>query len=248
MTMKKFMKLLELEPGDDFIYFEQFAALMEAEEPIDIDTFSELLMMADTEALKEMVPSFFEDLIHGVPDDDTDLYAAIQTIKDTLVTLAGNGHGRTFGFFTDELYRFRQWYLTCDSVICRPESDSDSSRQNGGNSKNGNGERRVTPWEAFVLYREEKLSGPKYTYDFTRAMPEMPDEYIMDLLAESEPYDDDDDDELRDMLPDEYDPYTYDPSDETLDGPIDPYRDGFIDRDAPVLEGEDFDIHSCPGD
>lgn len=96
-----------------------------------------------------------------------------------------------------------------------------------------------------MLYREEKLSGTKYSYDFSQAMPEEPDEYVLDLIAEmTEDYDRDmDRRDMLDMLPDEYDPDVYDPDSEVSGSPIDPYRDGFVDRRDPVIEGEGYDVY-----
>ena len=126
--------------------------------------------------------------------NDTQLYAVLQSVKDALTSLAGLGRGRNFGFLSDELYHFRQWYLTPEATVCQPED--------------GGPEKRVSPCEALMLFREEKLSGKKYYYDFSGAMPEEPDEYVLDLIAEmSGQYEGDTDDPNElDMLPDEYDP------------------------------------------
>ena len=86
MTLEEIMKILDIESGEDFLYFDQFAALMETETEIDYDTFVELLMMPEAEALSEMIGSFFEDMIKGIPDDDTDLYSAVQTQKDAILS------------------------------------------------------------------------------------------------------------------------------------------------------------------
>lgn len=214
------------------MYFDQFAALMETEAEIDYDMFVELLMMMETETLKEVLSSFFEDMIKGIPDDNTDLYSAVQTVKDALLSLSALGQGRGFGFFADELFKFREWYRTPEIVVCRSES--------GGDKK------LTAPYEALILFREEKLSGEKYSYDFSSAMPQSPDEYALDLLAEmSENYSMDDTmnrKEMMDLLPDEYDPETYDPNTYGDDVPIDPYVDGFIDRYAPVIDSEDYGL------
>lgn len=230
MTLEEIMEMLDIESDEDFMYFEQFAALMETEADIDYDTFTELLMMMEPEDLTGVLQSFFEDAVRGVPDDNTDLYSTLQTIKDTLVSLAEAGRGRSTGFLIDELYQFRQWYLEPQAVICTPES--------------GGAARRLSPCEALMLFREEKLSGDKYSYDFSEAMPAEPDEYIQDLLSEmsEEYYDDMDREEMMDMFPEEYDPETYDPEDYSGRA-VDPYREGFVDRYDPVIEGEDYDIY-----
>lgn len=232
MTREEIMEILDIESDEDFMYFDQFAALMETEEEIDYDMFVELLMMMETETLKEVLSSFFEDMIKGIPDDNTDLYSAVQTVKDALLSLSALGQRRSFGFFADELFKFREWYRMPGIVVCRPES--------------GGREKLIAPYEALILFREEKLSGEKYSYDFSSAMPQPPDEYALDLLAEmSENYSMDDAmdrEEMMDLLPDEYDPETYDPNAYGADMPIDPYVDGFIDRYAPVIDSEDYDL------
>ena len=240
MTLEEIMKILDIESGEDFLYFDQFAALMETETEIDYDTFVELLMMPEAEALSEMIGSFFEDMIKGIPDDDTDLYSAVQTQKDAILSLAGLGRGRSFGFLTDELFRFRQWYLTPEAVVCTPEAG---------------GERlQLTPCEALTLFRQEKLSGDKYFYDFSAAIPEPPDEYLLDRIAEMTDFSDEygaDNEEAVDMLPDElpdeYDPTDFDPDLSPNDRPIDPYTEGFVDRFDPVIEGEGLETFEEEG-
>lgn len=229
MTREEMMKILDIESEEDFMYFDQFAALMETEEEIDYDMFTELLLLAGPETLPDLLSSFFEDVIRGIPDDNTDLYAAVQSQKDALISLSGFGKSRGFGFLADELYRFREWYLAPGSVICTPEG--------------GGEEKHLSPCEAFTLFREEKLSGQKYLYDFSEAMPPVPDHYLLDRIAEMsedmprEETEDGDDD----ILPDEYDPDLYDPSVSAGDRPIDPYTEGFVDRHSPVIEGDDID-------
>ena len=138
MTREEMMKILDIESEEDFMYFDQFAALMETEEEIDYDMFTELLLLAGPETLPDLLSSFFEDVIRGIPDDNTDLYAAVQSQKDALISLSGFGKSRGFGFLADELYRFREWYLAPGSVICTPEG--------------GGEEKHLSPCEAFTLF------------------------------------------------------------------------------------------------
>ncbi|MDD7409098.1 MAG: hypothetical protein SOV71_08050 [Anaerovoracaceae bacterium] len=229
---------LDIEDAEDFRYFEQFAALMETPLDIDYDTFAELMTMPDKEALTDMVSSFFEDVVKGIPDDNTALYRSVETYKDVLTTLSEHIDDRGPGFFTDEMFSFREWFLEPESVICTPE-DGES------------GVKRVSPCEAFILYREEKLSGTKYDYDFSEAMPEEPDDYTLSMVEEYRDdyreygydYDEDGLDELPDELPEDFDVANYVPGETDLSEykSFDPYRDGFIDRDDPVIDGEFYD-------
>ncbi|MGN1349715.1 MAG: hypothetical protein ACI4VM_01825 [Anaerovoracaceae bacterium] len=249
MILEDLMQEADIESAEDFRYFEQFSAVMETEFPdLQYDDFAELMLMPQAEALSEMTTSFFDDLLRGVPDDNTELYATIQTVKDTLVTLAEKTHHRGRGFYADELFRFRQWLLAKEAVLCTPEDGTEPLR--------------TSPLEALMLFREEKLAGKRYTYDFSDAMPQGPDEYTLNAMAEAEDdayafgddglsYDEeqtrDEEDELPIELPSDWDPTTWDPDDPLgLRGPIDPYTDGFVDRYRPVIDGEYDDEETDP--
>ena len=75
MVLEDLMNEIDVESAEDFKYFEQFSALMENEfDELEYDDFAELMLMPDGESLSEMTTSFFEDLVRGVPDDNTELY------------------------------------------------------------------------------------------------------------------------------------------------------------------------------
>ena len=238
INIEDLMKEFDIESDEDFIYFEQFSAVMESELTIDYDIFLDLIMMPEREALATMTESFFEDLIKGIPDNDMELYSQIQGSKDVLTELARLEHERSMGFFAHELFRFREWFVGSKSVNCSPESGGDSLFLN--------------PCEAMMLYREEKLSGNKYYYDFSENMYKGPDSYTLEILAEiksesqnTDNFDTDiDSDEYKDIdalfrkLPEEYDPDSYDPE-VYSERPIDPYLEGFVDRNDPVIDNLD---------
>lgn len=238
MIYQELLEELDIISDDDFRYPEQFIAAMETDSPLDYDTFAELLAMASSEHLSGMVDAFYEDLIRGIPDDNMDLYGAVQTFREAMVSLSGCAGGRSIGFLTDELFNFREWYTTPETIVCIPEGGGDP--------------RYLSPLEALMLYREEKLSGDKFIYDFNSHMPPDPDEYVYDLLYELELESDrgtrytDEDDDYPDELPPDFDPTDYDPDDPTPFGTIDPYRDGFIDRYDPVVEGFGLDPYGTP--
>ena len=227
MIYQELLDELDILSEEDFRYPEQFIAMMETDLELDFDLFSELISMVPPERLSGMINAYFEDLIRGVPDDNTDLYGSIQTFREAVAALAGQTENRRIGFLSDELYRFREWYTLPESVLCIPEDGNDSLF--------------LSPFEALMLFREEKLSGAKYQYDFNRHMPPAPDEYIFDLLGEFDTRDGDDADydDYPEELPPDFDPTDYDPDDPVPFGSIDPFRDGFIDRENPVIEGEE---------
>ncbi len=238
MISEHILKELDIEDGESFVYFEQFSALMESAEEIDYDTFAELIQMAEPEDLTEMISSFFEDIIRGVPDDNTILYSALEARRTLFEALSKHAGDRGAGLFADELYSFREWFLEEETVLCIPED--------------GNGRRQsLSPCQALMLYREEKLSGIRYEYDYSQAPLREIDQYTLALLAEMEAddlqeflYGDDDLDYLPDELPADFDFSDYIPGQTDLSdyiSDLDPYRYGLIDRDNPVIDGEDYE-------
>ncbi len=239
MISQHILEELDIEDGEGLVYFEQFAALMEGSGDVDYDTFAELILTSDPGALAEVIDFFFEDITRGVPDNDLDLFSSLEARRALFRTLAGHLEGRGAGFLTDELYTFREWFLEEETVLCTPE-DGKSPRQ------------WLSPCQALMLYREEKLSGTKYDYDFTQAPLREIDHYMLSLLEElegEEPqrssyWDDDDLDYLPDELPEDFDPSSYIPGETDLSqymSDFDPYTDGFIDRDHPVIDGIDYE-------
>ena len=231
MISEELLRELDIEEGEPFAYFEQFASIMETPLEIDDTTFTELLMMADREALTDMVSSFFEDIIKGVPDDNMELYRSLESRRTVLEALSRRLDGRDARFFADELYSFREWFLAPETVLCTPE-------EAGGQL------RSLSPCEAMILYREEPFSGIKYDYDFSGAELQDIDEHALSLIEEwsgeasSGYWMDDELEYLPDELPADFDLSDYVPGETDLSeltGRIDPYRDGLIDRDHPVI-------------
>ena len=238
MISQHILKELDIEEGEGIVYFEQFAALMEGVGNIDYDIFAELILTSDPEALAEVIDYFFEDVTRGVPDNDLDMYSALEARRTLFRTLAGHLGGRGAGFLTDELYTFREWFLEDGTVLCTQEDGTGSSQW-------------LSPCQALMLYREEKLSGTKFDYDFSQAPLSEIDQYMLSLLEELENEEpqssfswDDDLDYLPDELPEDFDPSAYIPGETDLSeymSDFDPYTDGFIDRDNPVIDGIDYE-------
>ena len=136
-------------------------------------------------------------------------------------------------FRSHELFRFREWLRMSASIKCSPEEFGETVM--------------ISPCEAMMLYREEKLSGKNYYYDFSENMYEGPDSYTLDILEEIKNETDDynnsdmesdkysDTDDLLQELPDEYDSDNYD-LETYMSRPIDPYLEGFVDRYNPVID------------
>ena len=232
MVSVDLLKKLDIEEGESFAYFDQFAALMETPLEIDDTSFAELILMADRESLPEMVRSFFEDIIKGVPDDNMELYSLLESRRDALEALSLRMEGRDAILFSNELYSFREWFQEPESVLCTPEGP-------------GGYPLRVSPCEALMLYREESFSGIKYDYDYSGAELLEMDDHILSRIEEwseetaSGYWLDEELEYLPDELPSDFDLSGYIPGETDLSeltGRLDPYRDGLIDRDNPVID------------
>ncbi|MBR0600133.1 hypothetical protein [Sinanaerobacter chloroacetimidivorans] len=78
--------------------------------------------------------------------------------------------------------------------------------------------KEVTLSEALSLYRSEKLNEDQYSYDFSECLDYDLDEYTIPIDA---------------AIDEEYD--------DILEEDEDLYEDGLIDRDFPVIDGEDYE-------
>ena len=96
-----------------------------------------------------------------------------------------------------------------------------------------------------MLYREESFSGTKYNYDFSGAELQEIDDHALSMIEEwsentaSGYWMDEELEYLPDELPADFDLSGYIPGETDLSeltGRFDPYRDGLIDRENPVID------------
>lgn len=171
MDFDELLELLEIESPDEFGYFEHFAALVECDEEIPYDLFYRILADADSDTLVDLTDSYFEEILQNIPDDAIDAYTLLSTIKQALVGLAKNSSTREERVaYTDELYKFRNWYIFDSIVHLKRLSD--------------NVKKDVTVSEAFSLYRLEKLNDDQYRYDFSDSLDYEIDEYSISIDTE----------------------------------------------------------------
>ncbi len=171
MDFDELLELLEIESPDDFGYFEHFAALVECDEEIPYDLFYRILADADPETLIDLTDNYFEEILQNIPDDAIDIFTLLGTIRQALVGLAKNSSTREERVaYTDELFKFRNWYIFDSVVHLKRHSD--------------NAKRDVTVSEAFSLYRLEKLNDDQYRYDFSDSLDYEIDEYSISIDTE----------------------------------------------------------------
>lgn len=171
MDFDELLELLEIEFPDEFGYFEHFAGLVECDEEIPYDLFYRILAEADPDTLIDLTDSYFEEILQNVPEDAIDVYTLLGTIRQALIGLAKNNSTREeLVAYTDELFKFRNWYIFDSIVHLKRLSD--------------NVKKDVTVSEALSLYRLEKLNEDQYRYDFSDSLDYEIDEYTISIETE----------------------------------------------------------------
>ncbi len=181
------LKMLDLERGDEFEYFENMADLLEAEEEVPDELVAKLLTEVDREKFSKTLMDYFNDILGGVPESDTDLYTLLQTIGLSLSEMVKTAKGDDLAIFCDEFIRFKNWYGREKCVKIRE----------GGGDFEG-----ITPLDALTLAREDRLMpGRELEFDFEGALEYELRDYIISFsdVANLESQDD----SLRRMQSDE---------------------------------------------
>lgn len=168
MTFEDVLELLEIDSPDEFECFEHLADLIECMETIPHDVLFSVLKVVDPDVLTELLDSYFEDNMQGIPDEASDFYTLFITIRQSLIGLAAACTSlEQRRLFVEELYRFRGWY-TFDSVVhCVALVDGSISD--------------IPVVEALSLFRLEKLGEATYHFDFSESMDYTLEEYSMPL-------------------------------------------------------------------
>ena len=171
MDFDELLELLEIDSQDEFGYFEHFAALVECDEEIPYDLFYRILADVEPDTLIDLTDNYFEEILQNIPEDAIDIYTLLGTIRQALVGLAKNSSTREERVaYTDELFKFRNWYIFDSLVHLKRLSD--------------NVKKDVTVSEALSLYRLEKLNEDQYRYDFSDSLDYEIDEYSISIDTE----------------------------------------------------------------
>lgn len=176
MTIEELYKILDLETGEDFQYFENMSDLIECNEDIESDLIYRLLEDIDLKTFAELTESYFYDVTESVPGDQIDLYNLIENVKRVFVGLceaSRNEDERALVSLADEIDKYRKWYHDSDKVEVRNLSSGET--------------RYLSVCDALTNSRLEKLEANDYAYDFSEVITYEIEEYIMtyaDLVAE----------------------------------------------------------------
>ncbi|MEG0918381.1 MAG: hypothetical protein RSA49_03325 [Anaerovoracaceae bacterium] len=187
MALDKLLEIIDIEQPTEFQFFENFADLMETEYIFSVDDCYELFREVNREEVIDIINNYFEELLDGIPDDKTDFYTLLDTIKLSLMgLLKAEDDQASLVHFSEELTRFKDWYSKDSKVILKKIDTLE--------------EVTVSIRDAVVTSRLEALNGEKYHYDFDECLEYELDEFILsygDLAAQSD-YDNGDNSDLID--------------------------------------------------
>ncbi len=178
MDRDELFNYLDIESGEEFQYFEDFANLVENENEIDSDVIYELLSEMDMGVFRELCGNYFEDIMNSIPGDQIDLYNLLENIRRVLTGLSeavAEEEENALLKLADELNRFRIWYSTEENVECRELEDNEITSE--------------TVRDALVNARLEKITESEFSYDFEKALEYELEEFIMtyaDLAMQEE--------------------------------------------------------------
>lgn len=233
MNLNELLEYLDIETPEEFEYFEHLADLLELEEEISYEACFGLFSALSETGVTELIANYFEELIDNLPDDTIDIFTLLTTIRQCLLGLArGLGSPEGTRAFVDEFLKFRSWYTLESVVHCKRLRDGLFTD--------------VTAAEAIALCRLEKLNEDEYDYDFSDCLEYEVSEYsvnLADIIEDSELEEDSFDSQ-------EDHPHRHhhrrheegcgcgDEYDEDRDEDLSPYREGLVDQDNPVIDGE----------
>ena len=176
MDIEKLLTLLDIEVGEDFQYFENFADLVENEEDIENDVILELITMIDMKTFAELCESYFYEVAENIPGEHVDVYTLTENIKRVLIGLseAVTAEEENAALkLADELNKFRQWYSVTQNVECKNMTTEELTL--------------LPVRDALVNVRMERIEATTYQYDFSEALKYKLEEFIMtygDLVSD----------------------------------------------------------------
>ena len=112
MDKVRLYNILDIEDPGEFKYYENLAALLEADEFIEPDLLKDLLRGVDKEKLAEHFDSYFDAFLDHLPDHETDLYIMVDSIGRVFEGLIYEDMtDEDITALADEIVRFRKWYV-----------------------------------------------------------------------------------------------------------------------------------------
>ena len=117
MDKTELYNILDIETAEDFKYYENVAALIEEPNYIELNLIKDLLKDIDITVLAESLDNFFEDFLNNLPDEETELYMTVDTIKRVITgKISEDMDSEQIESLAEELIKFRKWYVL-DSLV-----------------------------------------------------------------------------------------------------------------------------------
>ena len=158
-------KKLDIESIDEFKFYENLAALLEEDDFIEENLIKDLIKEADKDMLEEHIDSFFEAFLGNLPEDETELYFIVDSIKRTMLGyLSDDMSADDINALAEEISRFRKWYVHDHNVF---------NRLNG---------EEICIRDARYDIVAAGFLGEKYDYDFRTALDYELDGYDVRIL------------------------------------------------------------------
>ena len=153
MDQEKFYKILDIDDPSEFIYYENVAALYEEDSAIENELISNLLSKIDMSVLLESTESYFEEFLRNLPEDESEMYLTVDSIKRELTgNMNEDMTTEEIETLTEDIQKFRKWYAL-DTLI--------HDKLNGED---------VSVRDARFGIVAAKLLGEEYSYDFEPAL------------------------------------------------------------------------------
>ena len=144
---------LDIDTIDEFRYYENMAALLEDDDYIEENLIKDLIREVDKSVFAEHMDSFYEQFLNNLPDDETELYITVDSIRRAMTGLiAEDMTDEDISALAEEIVRFRKWYVHDLNVFDRIRGEELSVR-----------DARYNILAAGFL-------GKKYDYDFRTAL------------------------------------------------------------------------------
>ena len=112
MDKVKLYRILDIDSADEFRYYENLASLLEADEFIEENLLQDLMRGIDKEVLAEHMDSYFEGFLDHLPDNETELYIIVESMKRAFAGMIFDGMDDSDAdALASEIARFRKWYI-----------------------------------------------------------------------------------------------------------------------------------------
>lgn len=201
MNLEELLRILDIDEPEEFIYFENFADLMEYEGEIKYETLYSLIKQVNMVNLGEFIETYFDDFLEGIPEEDgIVVYTFLTSVKmmllglaETIATAEEDEERDEIPVLAEELYKFRNW-ITRDSIVHLEKSKQERILT-------------VTLLEAITAYRIEKLNGEEYIYNFEDCIPYEIDEYMVSFASAMSDLEDEEMDDMEEYFHDDDDDY-----------------------------------------